>query len=83
MEQMPFDGTGIIVAIDSQGWQQGRQATDNQLGLQVMGKRLFRIEEFREAIVDLKAAEWRAFTGNFLPVALSSGHAAQLNWYDN
>jgi hypothetical protein len=34
MEQMPFDGTGIIVAIDRQGWQQGKQATDNQLGWQ-------------------------------------------------
>jgi hypothetical protein len=83
MEQMPFDGMGIIVAIDRQGWQQGRQATDNQLGWQVMGKRLFRIEEFREAIEDLKAAKWRAFTDNFLPVALSSGYAAQLSWFDD
>jgi hypothetical protein len=83
MEQMPFDGMGIIVAIDRQGWQQGRQATDNQLGWQVMGKRLFRIEEFREAIEGLKAAKWRAFTDNFLPVALSSGYAAQLSWFDD
>jgi hypothetical protein len=83
MEQMPFDGTGIIVAVDRQGWQQGRQATDNQLGWQVMGKRSFRIEEFQEAIADLKAAKWRAFTDNFLPVVLSSGYAAQLNWFDD
>ena len=83
MEQMPFDGTGIIVAVDRQGWQQGRQATDNQLGWQVMGKRSFRIEEFHEAIADLKAAKWRTFTDNFLPVVLSSGYAAQLNWFDD
>jgi hypothetical protein len=83
MEQIPFDGTGMIVAIDRQGWQQGRQATDNQLGWQVMGKRLFQIEAFREAITDLKAAKWRAFTDNFLPVALSSGYTAQLNWFDD
>jgi hypothetical protein len=83
MEQMPFDGTGIIVAIDRQGWQQGKQATDNQLGWQVMGKRQFRIEEFGEAMADLKAAKWRMFTDNFLPVALSSGYTAQLNWFDD
>jgi hypothetical protein len=35
MEQMPFDGTGMIVAIDRQGWQQGQQATDHQLGWQL------------------------------------------------
>jgi hypothetical protein len=83
MEQMPFDGTGIMVAVDRQGWQQGRQATDNQLSWQVMGKRQFQIEEFRAAIEDLKAAKWRTFTDNFLPVALSSGYAAQLNWFDD
>jgi hypothetical protein len=83
MEQMPFDGTGIIVAVDRQGWQQGKTDTGNQLGWQVMGKRQFRIEEFHEAIADLKAAKWRAFTDNFLPVALSSGHTARLNWFDD
>jgi hypothetical protein len=41
-----------------------------------MTKRLVRIEEFREAITDLKAARWRAFIDNFLPVALSSGYTA-------
>ena len=34
MEQMPFDGTDSIVAIDRQEWQQGRQVTDNHLGRQ-------------------------------------------------
>jgi hypothetical protein len=84
MEQMPFDGTGIIVAIDRQGWQQGRQATDNQLGWQVMGKRLFRIEEFRDAIADLRAARWQRFSDNFLPIALSAAQSsAGLNWFDD
>ena len=69
--------------IDRQGWQQGRQATDNQLGWQVIGKRSFRIEEFHEAIADLKAAKWNTFTDNFLPVVLPSGYAAQLNWFDD
>jgi hypothetical protein len=80
---MPFDGTGIVVAVDRQAWQQGKTDTSNQLGWQVMGKRLFRIEEFHETIADLQAAKWRTLTDNFLPVALSSGYAAQLNWFDD
>ncbi|HSF30924.1 MAG TPA: hypothetical protein VLK82_10705 [Candidatus Tectomicrobia bacterium] len=83
MEKMPFDGTGIIVAIDRQAWQQGRQGTDNQLGWQIITKRLFQMEDFREAVADLKAAKSRTFTDNFLPVAFSSGYAAQLNWFDD
>jgi hypothetical protein len=83
MEQMPLDGTGIIVAIDRQGWQQGKQATDNQLGWQLMGKRAFQTEEFRAAIADLNSAKWHAFTDNFLQVVLSSSYAAQLNWFDD
>ena len=39
--------------------------------------------ERRPTQADLKAAKWRAFTDNFLPVALSSGYAAQLNWFDD
>jgi hypothetical protein len=47
------------------------------------GEADIRIGEFQEAIADLKAAQWRTFTDNFLPVALSSGYAAQLNWFDD
>ena len=32
-----------------------------------MGKKTFRVEDFREAIADLKAPKWRKFTDNFLP----------------
>jgi hypothetical protein len=83
MEKMPFDGTGIIVAIDRQAWQQGKHSTENQLGWQVMGRKAFRIEEFRDAIADLKAVRWRTFTDNFLPAALSSVYAQGLNWFDD
>jgi hypothetical protein len=84
MEQIPFDGTGIVVVVDRQAWLQGKTDTGNQLGWLVMGTRLFRIEEFREAIADLRAAKWRTFTDNFLPVALSqSGPATGLNWFDD
>jgi hypothetical protein len=83
MEQMPFDGLGIMVAIDRQAWQQGKHDTGNQLGWQVMGRRDFQLEGFREAIADLKAAQWQSMTDNFLPVALSAAQsAAGLNWFD-
>src|SRR5262249_45070527 len=65
MEQMPFDGTGIVVVVDRQAWRRGKTDTGNQLGWLLMGRRAFRIEEFREAIADLKVAKWRTFTDNF------------------
>ncbi len=83
MEEMPFDGVGIVVAIDCSKPSIGNGATDNQLGLQVMGRRAFRVEEFRAAIADLKIPKWRKSTDNFLPVVLSSSvSAAGLNWFD-
>jgi hypothetical protein len=84
MEKMPFDGTGIMVAVDRKAWQRGKRDTGNQLGWQVMGRRAFQVEEFREAIVDLQAARWHTMTDNFLPVALSAAQsAAGLNWFDD
>ncbi len=81
---MPFDGTGIVVAVDRQSWGQGKTDTGNQLGWLVMGTRAFRVEEFRPAIADLRAAEWRRFGDNFLAVALSnSGPADGLNWFND
>jgi hypothetical protein len=84
MEEMPFDGTGIVVAVDRQAWQKGETSTTNQLGWQVVGRRPFRVEEFRDSIADLKVPIWQKFTDNFLPVALSSSvSAARLNWFDD
>jgi len=84
MEEMPFDGTGIMVAIDQSKPTSGNGATVNQLGWQVMGQRSFRIDDFRKAISDLKIPRWQKFTDNFLPVALSSSiSAARLNWFDD
>jgi len=84
MEEAPFDGIGISVAIDRDSWQSGYKANANQLGWQIMGSRRFRPEEFRETINDLKAARWQHFTENFLPVVLSSSMSATgLNWFDD
>jgi hypothetical protein len=83
MEEMPFDGTAIIVAIGRSKPTSGNGSTINQLGWQVMGRRPFRVEEFRDAIADLKIPKWQKFTDNFLPVALSSSLSASgLNWFD-
>jgi hypothetical protein len=84
MEKIPFDGVGMVVAVDRQAWQWGKHDTGNQLGWQVMGRRAFQVEEFREAITDLQSARWHTMTDNFLPVALSAeGSTAGLNWFDD
>jgi hypothetical protein len=84
MEEMPFDGVGIIVPVDRRAWQQGKRDTHNQLAWQIMGKKTFRIEDFREVIADLKAPKWRKFTDNFLPVILSAEQSTLgLNWFDD
>ena len=84
MEEMPFDGTGITIAIDRSKPTMGDGVAGNLLGWQVMGRRSFQVAEFRQAITDLKVAKWRRLTDNFLPVALSaSGSAAGLNWFDD
>jgi hypothetical protein len=84
MEEMPFDGTGIIVAVDRQAWQQGKRDTGNQLGWQLMGKRAYQVEEFRDAIADLQATKWQTMTDNFLPITLSAQQsAAGLHWFDD
>jgi hypothetical protein len=84
MEEMPFDGVGIIVPVDRRAWQQGKRNTHNQLAWQIMGKKTFRVEDFREAIADLKTPKWSKFTDNFLPVILSAEQSTiGLNWFDD
>ncbi len=83
MEQMPFDGVGIAVAIDRKAWQQGKTDTGNQLAWNLFGPKAFRLDDFRPAIDDLKAVRWRKFTDNFLPACIcSSGQDFGFNWFD-
>ena len=83
MESIPFDGVGIVIAVDREAWRRGMRSTKNQLAWRVMGERAFRVEEFRAAVAELKSARWRRFTDNFLPVALSGSDAAGgLHWFD-
>lgn len=84
MEEMPFDGVGVVVPMDYRAWQQGKRGTGNQLGWQLMGKKAFRVEDFRAAVEDLKVAKWDKFSDNFLPVILSAAQSAtKLNWFDD
>jgi hypothetical protein len=83
MEQMPFDGTGISIAIDRSKPTTGDGPTANLLGWQMMGRRAFQLQEFGQAIGDLREARWTRFTDNFLPVALSTGSASGLTWFDD
>lgn len=83
MEKMPFDGIGITVAIDRKAWQQGKTDTGNMLDWHLFGPKAFRLDDFRPAIADLKAAKWQKFTDNFLPACIcSSGQDFGFNWFD-
>ncbi len=84
MEQMPFDGIGITVAIDRNKPTTGDGATGNLLGWHIFGPKAFRLEDFRPAIDDLKVPKWERFKDNFLPACIcSSGQDFGFNWFDD
>lgn len=84
MEQMPFDGIGISVAVDRTKPTTGDNTTPNLLGWNLFGPQTFRLEDFRPAIADLKAAKWQKFTDNFLVTTMSSSSQDfRFNWFDN
>lgn len=84
MEKMPFDGIGIGVALDPSGPTRGNGSTGNLLAWQTFGTTTFRLDDFREAIADLRAPAWTRFTENFLPVAIATRDQDQgLNWFDD
>src|SRR5215210_4787877 len=62
MEQMPFDGIGIHVAIDRAGVTTGAGSTGNLLSWQVFGPRAFRLADFQPAIADLRIPQWSHFS---------------------
>ena len=83
MERMPFDGTGIVVAIDRKAWLEGDTSTGNRLNWHIFGPKAFKLGDFREAIFDLKAARWRRFTENFIPASIcSKGQDFGFDWFD-
>ena len=84
MEQMPFDGVAISVAIDRAGRTIGDGSTGNLLGWQIFGARRFEPRDFAAAMEDLKTPRWSRFTDNFLPAAIATRDQDQgLNWFDD
>lgn len=84
MEQMPFDGIGIGIALHRARPTIGEGSTGNLLGWQVFGRTGFKVEAFREAIANLRKPAWKRFTDNFLPVAIATrDQDAGLSWFDD
>jgi lipopolysaccharide/colanic/teichoic acid biosynthesis glycosyltransferase len=87
IEKLPFHGMGVVVALDREAWSEGERSARNQLGWNVMGSRQFRVEEFQEAIADLRSPRWQGDREDFLPVILSFGKAGRsadrLDWFDD
>lgn len=84
MEQMPFDGIGIGIALDPAKPTIGDGSTWNLLGWQVFGARAFRQQDFKGAIADLQKPEWQRFTDNFLPLSIATrDQDAKLSWFDD
>lgn len=84
MEQIPFDGTGIVVPIDTSAWAAGRRDTDNQLGWALFGRRSFTVSDFADTIASLGRVRWRRFTDNFLPAVVNTATQSQgFSWFDD
>lgn len=84
MEQMPFDGIGIGIALDRARPTTGDGSTGNLLGWQLFGSTAFQLDDFREAISDLQTPGWTRFTANFLFVAIATRDQDRgLSWFDD
>lgn len=84
MEQMPFDGIGIGIALDRAQPTNGDGSTANLLGWQTFGAEAFDAERFATAISELQTPQWTRFTDNFLPVAIATQDQDQgLSWFDD
>lgn len=84
MEQMPFQGTAIKVAINREAWKQGTRDTGNQLGWATFNNVKLNAASFEPAIADLNAAHWSRFTDNFIAVSVaSSGQDHGFDWFDD
>jgi glycosyltransferase involved in cell wall biosynthesis len=84
MEEMPFDGIGIGIALDRARPTVGDGSTGNLLGWQVFGARAFRQKDFTAATRDLQQPRWQRFTDNFLPLSIATrDQDAGLSWFDD
>ena len=81
---VPFDGTGIHVAVNREAWKRGERSTPNRFGWIVTGPREFRFEDFGAAVGELCAPDAGVLAESFLDVALaSSASDPQPSWFDD
>lgn len=84
LEQMPFDGLGVQVALDPEKPVRGNGCTGNLLGWQVFGKRLRHPERLNQRSKELREPQWGRFRELFLPVAIATrDQDLGLNWFDD
>lgn len=80
MEDMPFDGIGISVMID----RNKPYHTGNMLSWNLFGPNRFKLENFLNAIEDLKVAKWKKFKYNFIPACTcSTAQDQNFDWFDD
>ncbi len=79
MEKSPLDGTGIRVAMDRSAAKQGNW----DVGSWVTSSRELKLEDYREAINDMKSVKWQRFTNNFLVLPMSHSLTKGLHWFDD
>ncbi|QDT57057.1 hypothetical protein Pan44_51220 [Caulifigura coniformis] len=70
MEKLPFDGLVF----------HAKTAMGEQLSWEVWGDRKFTVDDFRQAIDDLKATPFQRFTDRFLRVNVTPG---KVDWFDD
>jgi hypothetical protein len=79
----PFDGMGIIVALNPSTWASCNHSTSNQLGWMLFSKEKFRIDQFSAQIADLQATSFAKVTDNLMPMILASIYNEGLGWFDD
>jgi hypothetical protein len=83
IDQMPFDGLGVHVALDPAKPVRGDGCTGNLLGWQVFGRRIAEPERLPQRAKELREPMWGRVRENFLPVAIATrDQDLGFNWFD-
>lgn len=82
MDEMPFDATGVTIAIDRRAWLGGEQSTENKLGWHLFGPDRFERANFTEAIADLQAMGHARTSPMLAACIVSRGQDFGFDWFD-
>lgn len=84
MQEMPFDGLGVTVALDLEKPTVGDGATANLLGWNTFGATRYRPEQFSEHVAHLRSVPRERLKELFLAVCIaSSGQDQGFDWFDD